>query len=311
MTTLLQKIYRNIGSRQLFTWQDGYFNYGGSTRVAVIVGGTSRATFNASATVDGYATLDMTLGTSPGVTDGYSVSLFGTSLNNLVNEINAAWAAHNSYFSTNPPATSGENGILIINPYYIKINAYSDRDHFEAIGLPQDVIRNIALAPHSDGYIDHKVAITRTDTISDSIAIPDGANILTLWATLFSHTNDDNMTISPGLIPLWSNGVEGEPVDNFILSFPWSARIVDGYWNSSTQNMLVDDQIITPIIKLLPNYAMITSAEIQYTQPPIEVHIPAGTTSVRIAMTSPNFLTLSQVPTIPQSYRIAITFAAR
>lgn len=312
MTTLLQKIYRNIGTRQLFTWQDGYFNYEGNTRVAVTVEGTNKATFNAGATNDGYAALSMTLGTSPGVTDGYTFHVIGTSLGAIVNEINAAWASHNAYFAAHPPAAASEGDhIGIVNPYYIKINAYTSRFHFEAIGLPENVIRDIALPAHSDGYVDHKIALFRTDVISDPIAVPDGANVLTLWATLFSHTTDQNMTRSPGLVPLWSNGVEGEPTDNYITKLPWNARLVDGYWNPNPGSMPVDDTVLITSIRLLRNLGMINGNELPFVQPPVEIHIPAGTTHVRIAIAPIPFLSIAEVPTMPQSYRVAVTFAAR
>lgn len=318
MASLLQNIYRNIGSRQTFTWQDGYvYN---EVKLGVSVSGTRKASFNAT---DGY-TLSMTLGrTSISPYDGYTatININGSNIASIISQINSQWASFDPFFITNPPALDvglgNEEALGIVNPYYIKINNTTRKD-FEVFGLP--IVEKDINATRSDGYVSYSTSVLDAlQVISEPMSIPDGANEISIYSATYNYSKDINQAKSPSLVISFSNDVDGYTNNKLITDFAYFGRVDVATYNQEQFlqfDHAVNSAFTFPDSNGLKNLGFsddFIPTPCKNYMPIVTVGIPAGAKQIRIFFLyiPSQGSTISNVPTYPMGFSAAAYFAAR
>lgn len=215
-----------------------------------------------------------------------------------------------------PPAPAkvdpSSNQLVLVNPWYVKVvleptlgTASAKRANFEAIGLPDNLERIVTNPFTTSKQTDVGLSLALSNhCISEPIAVPDGANVVTLWpgGTTLDASPSQKLTM-PGLTLLWSNGVEGDMPAGY-KSFLFAGANMGVEQRAFANNLIQSQTALNVILLQNPTPGVATRLGA------VTVTVPAGATSLRVSYAAA-WASLSDTPMTPPLLECAVTFASR
>ena len=168
-------------------------------------------------------------------------------------------------------------------------------------------VKDITVTAATSRVGDFNLQLDRNDLFSNPVAVPDGANSMSVWVTTKCVTNVQAECQNPTVLLTFSNGIDLNPPDKFLLGFGGISDPTNPTYPGPSFSVRVNSKLV---MGLFPGTPSIGAVEIPVGHPPFEIVIPPGVTTMRVGIISTSFgPTLPIIPPIIEA--MGITFGAR